>query len=280
MKFLFDIGGSKMRISATFDGENFSKPIINKTPKTAEEGVNVFSDTVKEIAGDGEIEGFWGGITGVWNKERDQLVYSPNMEGWVNKPIADFFSEKFSAPFKFENDADVVGLGEAHHGAGKGSNICVYITISTGVGGVRIVDGYIDKATVGFEPGHHVIDKSFIKENNSFYNSTFEGHVSGTALSKATGLDPIEIDDPDTWERLAFESAIGIYNTILFWSPDTVVIGGSMVVGDPAIPIDRIRYHVERMTEILPFTPENKKAELGAIGGIYGALTLTKQFPV
>lgn len=277
MKFLFDIGGSKMRISATFDGENFSEPIINKTPNTAKEGISLFSDTVKEIAGDGKIEGFWGGITGVWDKERNQLVYSPNMNGWVNKPIRDLFAEKFKSPLFLENDADVVGLGEVHYGAGKGSKICVYITISTGVGGARIVDGRIDRATVGFEPGHHIIDKSFIQKDTSIYNSTFEGHVSGTALSKMTGLDPVEVHNPDIWERLAFESAVGIYNAILFWSPDTVVVGGSMVVGDPVIPIDRIRYHVEKMTKILPFTPEIKKAELGAIGGIYGALALTKQ---
>ena len=269
-----------MRVSATFDGENFSEPIINKTPKTAEEGVELFSDTVREIAGDGEVEGFWGGITGVWDRERNQLVHSPNMTGWVDKPIRDLLNQKFSAPLFLENDADVVGLGEVHYGAGRGSKICVYITVSTGVGGVRIVDGYIDRATVGFEPGHHVIDKSLIREGEPVYNATLEGHVSGTALKKKTGSDPVDVHDPDIWERLAFESAVGIYNAILFWSPDTVVVGGSMVVGNPAIPIERIKSHVEEMTKILPFTPEIRKAELGAIGGIYGALALTKQFPV
>lgn len=278
MKILFDIGGSKMRVSSTVDGETFSEPVINNTPKTAEEGVLLFFKTIKDIVKDNEIEGIWGGITGVWDKNRNSLVYSPNMKGWVNKPIRKLFEEKIGAPMIVENDADVVGLGEVHYGAGIGSQICVYITISTGVGGARIINGCIDKATVGFEPGHQIINLNNIDLNNSeVYSSTLEGNVSGTALEKSTGLDPRDVVDPEIWEKLAFHSAVGIFNSILFWSPDRVVVGGSMVVGDPNISIERIKYHVENLAHFLPFIPEIKKAELGAIGGIYGALALTKQ---
>jgi glucokinase len=50
------------------------------------------------------------------------------------------------------------GLGEAVFGAGKGREIVVYMTISTGVGGARIVGGKIDASAMGFEPGHQIID--------------------------------------------------------------------------------------------------------------------------
>ncbi len=276
-----------MRISSSVDDETFSDPIIHDTPKNAEEGVELFHETVRSLAGNEPIEGMWGGITGVWNKERTTLTYSPNMTGWVRKPLRELFERRLSAPMIVENDADVVGLGEVHYGAGVGSKICVYITISTGVGGARIVDGKIDRATVGFEPGHHITNVVSIKEGEGVaskeagsYESTFEGRVSGTALEKATGLKPRDINDPETWERLAFESAVGILNSVLFWSPDTVVVGGSMVVGDPAIPIERIRHHVAELGDFLPFIPEIKKAELGAIGGIYGALALARQRPL
>ena len=56
------------------------------------------------------------------------------------------------------NDSDLDGLGEATVGAGKGFNIVAYITVSTGIGGVRIVGGKIDVSTYGFEPGHQIID--------------------------------------------------------------------------------------------------------------------------
>ena len=284
MRILFDIGGSKMRISGTTDGEEFIEPIIQKTPITAEEGVDLFFKVVEDIIELDEIEGIWGGITGVWDKDRCKLSYSPNMPGWVNKPIRELFSVRSEAPFVVENDADVVGLGEVHFGAGRGSEICVYMTISTGVGGARIVNGELDRAFVGFEPGHHIINQSELDpkelsrclEDGRMYKASLEGHISGTALKKATGKDPVEIEDSEVWEKLAFQSAVGIYNAILFWSPDTVVVGGSMVVGSPDIPIDRIRHYVQKLAHFLPSVPEIKKAELGAIGGIYGAMVLSR----
>ncbi|MGM0629244.1 MAG: ROK family protein [Patescibacteria group bacterium] len=277
MKFLFDIGGSKTRVSATEDGLSFVDPIKYKTPESAEEGAKMLKEAVDKISAGGKnIEGLWGGITGVWDKERNTLVYSPNMKGWVNKPIRELFEEKLSVPLVAENDADVVGLGEFHHGAGRGSQICAYITISTGVGGTRIVNGEIDRATAGFEPGHHIINSNLLTKEFLSYEDTFEGTVSGTAVKKQFGIDPIEIEDSNIWEELAFKSAVGIYNSILFWSPDTVVVGGSMVVGDPDIPIDRIRHHVEILAKFLPEIPEIKRAELADVGGLYGAMALSK----
>lgn len=279
MKFLFDIGGSKTRVSATEDGLSFLEPIIEKTPETAEDGIDMVSNIVREMSGDNGIEGLWGGVTGVWDAERSSLVYSPNMNGWVGKPIKKMLEDSLSAPMVVENDADVVGLGEVHYGAGKGSDICVYITISTGVGGARIVDGRIDRASVGFEPGHHILNQVILDPSVSdlMYESTFEGQVSGTALKRRLGVNPVDVSDDQIWEELAFKSAVGIYNAILFWSPDTVVVGGSMVVGNPNIPIARICYHIECLGSFLPKLPEIKRAELGDVGGIYGALALSNQ---
>ena len=279
MKFLFDIGGSKTRVSATEDGSSFAEPVIEKTPDSVEDGVEMVRNIINDISQGSSIDGLWGGITGVWNADRSSLVHSPNMKGWVGKPVREMFEKALSAPMTVENDADVVGLGEVHYGAGVGSKICVYITISTGVGGARLVDGRIDRATVGFEPGHHILNRDLLDPSSStpVYESTFEGHVSGTALKRRLGVDPVEVSDDAVWEELAFQSAVGIYNSILFWSPDTVVVGGSMVVGNPDIPIDRIRHHIERLGSFLPVLPEIKRAELADVGGIYGALALSNQ---
>jgi predicted NBD/HSP70 family sugar kinase len=62
-------------------------------------------------------------------------------------------------------------------------------------------------------------------------------------------------------------------NTIVHWSPQVVVLGGSMIIGDPAIPVDRIE---AKLREILryPKMPAIKKAALGDFGGMYGAMIL------
>jgi len=73
-----------------------------------------------------------------------------------------------------ENDASIVGLGEAVSGAGMGEEIVVYITVSTGVGGTRIVSGEIDEHAYGFEPGHELINMQ----------DSLEDLVSGTAVEE------------------------------------------------------------------------------------------------
>ena len=50
-----------------------------------------------------------------------------------------------------------------------------------------------------------------------------------------------------------------------------------MMVGDPRIPVDKVRKHVQEFLKVLPKTPEIKLAELKDSGGLYGSLVLIKQ---
>ena len=94
---------------------------------------------------------------------------------------------------------------------------------------MRFVNGEIDKNRFGFEPGHQIID---IENNNP---KSLEDLVSGTALEKRTGQKPYEVTDPKIWDELAHQLSYGLYNTILHWSPDAVVLGGPMMVGEPSM---------------------------------------------
>jgi len=275
MYLLFDIGGSKTRLSLTTDLENISEPLIFSTPVRPQD---IAPEIQRFLEGESvtEIKGAYGGITGIWNRARTELVYSQNMSGWVGEPVVEIIGRTIDAPVRAENDAAVVGLGEVHYGAGQGSDICVYLTVSTGVGGVRLIDQKIDRSLIGFEPGHQIVDRSSI-EGEDVYEATLEGRISGTALEQRLGLPPYEIEDPQIWEELAEETAIGVYNAVLHWSPDTVVLGGSMIVGDPAIAVDRIEHYFRSLGSFLPQFPEIKIAELHSIGGIYGALALARQ---
>lgn len=277
MYLLFDIGGSKTRLALTADLQELSEPYIIDTPdkpQTLLPEIKKYLDS--EATAGSDLRGAYGGVTGVWDTSRSRLVYSPNMTGWVGEPIKELLETELRVPVRGENDADIVGLGEVHFGAGRDSQICAYLTISTGVGGGRIVAGRIDRATVGFEPGHQIIDYSKV-EGEDQYDARLEGRVSGTALAQRYHLPAYEIEDDTVWEEVAEETAVGVCNTILHWSPDTVVLGGSMIVGDPAISVERVAHHVRNLASFLPELPVIKKAELGAVGGLYGALAYAKQ---
>lgn len=248
---LFDIGATKIRVAYSVDGEVFEKPNVIKTPKDNEEQSDIFIKLIKETAGDREIKKIAGGM-------------SRNISGWGSEKLKEDLNKNFDADVFIENDSAIVGLGEANWGAGRGFNIVAYITVSTGVGGVRIVEGKIDERAIGFEPGKQIIDIESGK--------TLEDMISGKALEKKTGQNPKEITDPKVWDEHAKNLAVGLNNIIVEWSPDCVVLGGSMITGDPAIPLDKTENYLKEILKIFPQIPPIKKAELGDFGGLYGAL--------
>jgi predicted NBD/HSP70 family sugar kinase len=284
MRILFDIGGTKMRLAATKDCKNFGEPKIVQTPKNFKEGIEVFKKLALELSGGEKIKMAGGGVTGPFDSEKTKIIKSPNLPDWAGKPLKKEMEQGLGAPVYIENDTAIVGLGEAHNGAGKGYGIVVYMTVSTGVGGVRIVDGYIDKNTFGFEPGHQIIDMSGsvcetcnVLGSHSDGPGHLEGYVSGTATERRFGKKAYEVKDEKVWDELAHWLAYGLNNTIVHWSPDVVVLGGSMIVGDPAIEVAVVESYLKKIITIFPELPRIKKAELEDIGGLYGALAFVKQ---
>ncbi|HZV07902.1 MAG TPA: ROK family protein [Gemmataceae bacterium] len=71
------------------------------------------------------------------------VIKSHQIEGWDNYPLADWISDVVGLPAVLGNDADVAGLAEALHGAGKGLSPIFYITIGSGIGGGFIINGEI-----------------------------------------------------------------------------------------------------------------------------------------
>lgn len=278
MYILFDIGGTKTRVSATRDCTDFvGEPIVYDTPENFSEGIDELKKAAEKLSQGEKIKALAGGIAGPLDKDKKSLINSPNLPKWIDKPLHDEISSVFGVSVFIENDSAVVGLGEAHHGAGKGFAIMAYITISTGVGGVRIIDGKIVRSVLGFEPGHQIIDADH-SMCPKCVSGEFDEMVSGTATERRFGMKAYEVKDKRVWdEELPLWVSYGLVNTILHWSPNVVVLGGSMIVGDPVINIEQIQKNVKKHLSIFPEIPEIKKAELNNIGGLYGAMVLLRQ---
>ncbi|MBT3282959.1 ROK family protein [bacterium] len=272
MYLLFDIGGTKMRLALSKDGEVFNEPKVVPTPKDFTEAMKVFKEVADGLLEGRSIEKAVGGMRGPFNKDKTIIVNSSALPLWDNKPLKEELEKAVGAPVFIENDTAIVGLGEMHSGAGKGAEIGVYITVSTGVGGARFVDGKIDKSTFGFEPGHQIVD---IEEDGD--PVSLEDLVSGTALEERTGKKAYEVTDPAIWDELAKTFAYGLYNIILQWSPSIVVLGGPMIVGDPSMDVEVIKKYLNEINTKFPELPEIKEAELGDFGGLHGALAFIKQ---
>ncbi|OHA81498.1 MAG: hypothetical protein A2675_03450 [Candidatus Yonathbacteria bacterium RIFCSPHIGHO2_01_FULL_51_10] len=132
------------------------------------------------------------------------------------------------------------------------------------------MNGVIDESTRGFEPGRQTIDP-----DNTLCptcpGNTFEDYVSGTGVEKRFGKKPAEITDTAVWDELAKFLAYGVNTTVAYWSPDVVVLGGSMM-REVGIPVDRVQEHLKEIFHITADMPNVVKATLGDLGGLYGAL--------
>jgi len=277
MYLLFDIGGTKMRLAFSRDGERVEEPRVVPTPQNFDEAVRVFVNAGKELSLGAPIRAIAGGITGALDEERDMLLRAPHTENWIGKSLKKEVEREFGVPAFFENDSAVCGLGEAIYGAGRGSKIMMYMTVSTGVGGARIVNGVIDPSHHGFEPGQQILDMPHSFRANTNPSGSLEGFVSGKALQKRFNKKPKEVTDTNVWEELAGELAFGLHNSIVHWTPDTVVLGGSMITGDPAISVEKTQNYLRDILKVYHEVPLIKKAELGDFGGIWGALELARQ---
>ncbi len=269
MYIVADIGGTKTRIAGSRDLEHFGEPMIFDTPKTYEMGVAAITDVARTLSGEEPIEAVAMGMSGViLRKERS--MFDSNLPEWDGRPVADDLEAALSTHVHLENDAAVVGLGEAMYGAGVDVSILMYMTVSTGVNAVRILDQRIDRSHFGSETGEQYL---LIDEAPRRLGEL----ISGKAIAKKYGMSPRELGKTHSvWEELARISAFGIYNAIVHWSPERVVLGGSMF-NEIGIPIERIREHVHSMNTKYPQIPEIVHSKLGDVGGLWGALAYLKQ---
>ncbi|TSC82393.1 MAG: glucokinase [Parcubacteria group bacterium Gr01-1014_20] len=269
MYLLFDMGGTKMRVAVSKDGKDIAELRVEPTPQNFGDGIHQFGRMVSELTEGKKIKAAAGGVPGPFNRDRTQIANAANLPGWNNMPLMKELSKFIDAEIYLENDSAMAGLGEATFGAGKGKKIVAYITTGTGVGGARIINGGIDENSLGFEPGKQIIDCKNRKPLD------LENLVSGRAIEKQFGKKPYEITDSKFWEKLAELLAYGVNNTIVHWSPDVVVLGGSMMkkVG---ISVPRVEFYLKKIHTAFPVLPLIRKASLGDFGGLYGGLAYLK----
>jgi glucokinase len=85
-----------------------------------------------------------------------QRVTSVHSSGWKGFELGKWMEQTLGIPCRLDNDANAGALGEYHFGAGRGSKLMVYITISTGIGSGIIYEGKLlrGKDYMAGEIGH------------------------------------------------------------------------------------------------------------------------------
>lgn len=182
-----DLGGTNVRVAKiTEDGQILAQV---KGPSYGSEGpkkvMSNLKSLIRQIPEWKEASGIGVGVPGPVDKVSQTMVLSSNLPGFTGYPMAKELSDEFGMPAFLDNDANVAGLAEALVGAGKGLKTVFYTTISTGIGGVLVVDGKTVSGKHGFggEIANIVIDRN--REKVNYLNvGAIENEASGTAISR------------------------------------------------------------------------------------------------
>lgn len=265
MNIVFDIGGTKMRFAAVI-GNEISDPIVVNTPDSYIESIAEISEIILQISKGKKVDCLAGGIAGVLSKDGKKLLVSPNLKDWVNRPLFDDLSRMSGAKVFIKNDTEMVALGEATRGAGKNHRVVAYLTFSTGIGGSLIIDKNLMSYNFGMEPGFQIIDS----QNGRSLHS-----VAGTELKRDYGLLFKDIKDQEVRNKVMKDVIAGIHNTIIFWSPDIVVLGGGMT---ESFVLDDIKNGLSKFALKFPEMPEIEFGTLNDFGGLYGSLAFINKY--
>ena len=274
MVLLFDIGGTKMRVSVSRDKKKVGAVRTVPTPKNFRAGVRMLNSIARQLGGGKKIIAVSGGLAGSFDRTKSRIIGGgSNIKGWTGKNIKKELERAFKAPVYLENDAALSGLAEAVKGAGQGKEIVVYYTVSTGFGGARIVRGRIDDNARGFEPSYQIIDAGGGLCRRCA-GKHVGAHISGRGIEEHYHKKTEQIKDSRIREDLARWLAISLNNSIVHWSPDVLILGGPVM---NLISIQRVRVYLKKIYKGYIAPPPLLKSKLGDLSVIYGALVYLNQ---
>src|SRR4029078_4253739 len=85
------------------------------------------------------------GLPGFVDSVNGIVHHLTNVEGWEEVPLARLLTEATRLPAIVENDVKAMTYGEWKHGAARGVQHAVCITLGTGVGGGLILGGRLHR---------------------------------------------------------------------------------------------------------------------------------------
>jgi len=183
-----DLGGTKIAAAryntATWNVEANEK-LGTQAGKPFEEVVkNILNVIAKLRTPDTTAIGI--GVPGLIKRPEGRILLLPNIPGAEDFPLEEKLKKETGLPVNVENDSSCFTLAEALHGAGKGQDIVVGITMGTGVGGGIVINGKLFQGSHGFsaEVGHMLLRPGEPPFNTKDKRGDAEQFLSGTALGK------------------------------------------------------------------------------------------------
>lgn len=306
-----DLGGTKMLAALVAgDGAIIAKEQILTLADQGEAAVldrlcSLIEGLLAAVPGGrGVLRGIGVATAGTLDTANGVVTFATNL-GWRDVPVAAVLSDRFACAVRVENDATAAAVGEWLAGAGEGAPDCIYVTISTGIGGGIISGGRPIAGVNGNagELGHISIDGNGLLCPCGNVGC-LELYASGTAigrrgaelvrvggegaLTRLAGGDPGRVDarlvaaaaaEGDAGAEGILREAgralgIGLVSILHLLNPQVVVLGGgASLIGEPLLgPMREIIE--ERCLPSIRGPVRFAASALGASAGAVGAALL------
>ena len=136
-----EIGGTKLQLFVGDDtGRILHRWRFDVDAARRGEGIRVqIENALPDILRAHDVAAVGVGYGGPVDWSTGRICCSHQIQGWADFPLCDWLQERTGKPVAIDNDANVATLGEALRGAGQGCNPVFYVTLGSGVGGVRML---------------------------------------------------------------------------------------------------------------------------------------------
>lgn len=213
-----DVGATKTLLLAQLPHEDIPRQHRFETPEDYADFHAQLLEGVTSLRQNNSLESITLAAPGII--ENGIFIAGGNVT-WQNVDIKQSLSGQFpDVPISLVNDATAAGVYEARHGAGRGKELVLYITVSTGIGTGIILNGDPLPPTGNSEGGWMLYQPESAQR--------FEDIASGSQFTRTYHYQGKNVDDPGIWEDYATVLANGFYSMIALLQPSMVVIGGSM----------------------------------------------------
>lgn len=114
----------------------------------------------EEMAGPEDVLAIGVGVPGPVEQASGLLASPPMMPGWDSFPVREAFAGEYAAPVFFDNDVNMMAVGEHWGGVARGAEEVVFVKIDVDIGAGIISKGHLQSGSRGFagEIGHISVD--------------------------------------------------------------------------------------------------------------------------
>jgi fructokinase len=275
-----EAGGTRWNCAVASGGDGAELTRIETFPTTTP--TETIARAAAFFAAEPGLEALGLGLFGPVDVRRDSpgwgTILTTPKPGWEGADVAGPLADALGVPIALDTDVNAAALGEWRHGAARGVDTFVYVTVGTGIGGGVFADGRPVHGLLHPEIGHMLIPHDRARDPFEgccpFHGDCLEGLASGTAMRQRWGRPGEEVTDPAAWDLEAHYLALGLANVVMALSPQRIILGGG--VGRAGGLVERVNGRLaETLADYVP-TPLLVLPGLGSRSGVVGAIELAR----